>query len=380
MSDDVTTEDPKKRPKGKKPEVQATPTEKVHVEPVPRNMAVFEWVEQLFNGEQEFPATIEVREGRGKGYQTNGPKLRQWTFQPTNSKPDREKLVKIANEMTSRMQVDCDVKQKAQVYALCAINFTRDSEPYDRAIIQFKPGQAYRLGENGDIEEEDEDASIEKRFSVQALGHNKAMFETTMEGLMGIIDRQDRTVERLLQRQDKMEERHFRMFDMLERALDLQQEREARRRKDELWTKGVEKGLELATAIAPPIVNAIAGKSVIPQPTHPDVAELQKFLRRTNDGGKLTDEQATKLFGLYKEDGECVQPGALTPMQISTLFRVAGGQQPQEDLDKLLPGGECEISQDQMMQLQMIFADSMEQVLPLVFMFQARRTRREQGQ
>lgn len=356
------------------------PEEKVRVNPIASNMRVFEWIEDLFNGEQEFPNVIEVRLATGKGYMTNGPKLKQRIYQPTDSKPDRETLVKDANKLTAVMQTDCDVKQKPTVYALCAINFSRDAEPYDRALIQLKPGQSYRLGENGDIEQDDEEQSIEKRHGVQMMGHMREMFQMSVDGWAGIVDRQDRTLERVMNRLDTMETRYFKMLDAFERSLDLKEDREAKRRKDELWVKGAEKMLELGVAIAPPIVNAIAGKSVIPQPVHPDVVELKKFLKRDTEGGKMTKEQQDKLLGIWDEStSTLLQPGVLTVAQISTLFQVAGGQLPVDELDKLLPGGPYEITGEQLGQLQMIFASSMEQVMPLVLMFNARKQRREQA-
>jgi hypothetical protein len=374
MSDETETE---KEPKGAKRPQKGDTFEGAQVEPVPKRPDFFAWLESLFDGSSEFPEKLDVRVVKGKDFATMGPMVMQKLYSPAKLKPTKEELVKLSNEVLHRVQVDCDQQRKSVVYHVAAIHFSRNPEPYERWLIRANPGKTYKNGEDG--EAEDGDDSQEDRFSAQLMRHQEQMFGLSGASMEGIFDRQDRIIERLLARGEAMEDRLAKTLDMLERALDRKAEREESLAWTKLKVEASKQGLGLAMQLAPPLLNGLVGKNVVPTSETLETITLKNFLKPAKDGGQLTEEQSAAAFGLWDDTPEhnLVKPGILRPEQSEILYRVAFGQLPPDELDKLIPGaGALAVTMEQLAALQQVFA--MEQLAPLLVLFEGRQKRAKQ--
>lgn len=357
------------------------PSEPTLVEPIPGDLELFTFLDGLFAGQQDFPEKIEVRVVRGKDFATMGPMVKQHVWPAGKPKPNREDLVKLSNEFVHLMQRDADVKRKEAVYHVAAIHFSRSPDPYERYLKRMKPGMTYRNGENGDenIDDEDEKQSeLEKRHSTQIMRHHEQLFGLYGTALENLIDRQDRVVERTLKRNDQLEERNERLANMLERALDHNAERQDRLEWSKLKTRGAEKLLDMSLAVAPPLLGALIGDKTVKSNGTGDSIEaytLRTFLKPVSEGGQLTEEQSNAAFGVWTDGStkQCVKPGVMSPPQVTILVQVALGQMPVSELDKLLPGADYGVTNEQAAALMQVFP--MEQLAPLMLLIEKRRNR-----
>ena len=382
MSADDTTETPTNKKRGGKVATGDT-LEAATTEPVPRDLNLFSFLEELFDGQDNFPEIIDTRIMTGRNFSTMGPKIKRYPFTPSTPKPPREKLVSMVNEILHRTQADCDARRKRTVYGVMAMHFTTDSEPYCLFLLPRDPGKTYRNGIEGDAENDEEEDSIEKRYSVQILRHQEAMFERLGAATEGVVDRMDRMLERAMASNEAKDQRIEHLVEMLERSRSLEEERQQKRRWEELKIQGVNKGIDLAMSLAPPLASSLVGKQqqqggganghVVLQET-PETLTLRKFLQPEAQGGTLTQEQAHRAFGVYDgtQENNLVSPGALSRDQVALLYGVAMCELPASELDKLMPGaGALSILPEQVAALQNIFP--MEQMMPLFLIFEARR-------
>jgi hypothetical protein len=371
------------------------PKEKVQLEPVPSKPEFFGWLESLFNGPTEFPERIEVRIVSGKHGEKMGPSIRQIPFVPQlevsekgdkvkktrNARPSREDLISLSNEIISITQHDCDSSQRATMYAVQAWHFLRSDEPYSRWLMRQSPKAVHKManGEDGE-DDEDGDDSPKKKFSSQVFRHGEAMFQLYGGALEGVVDRQDRALERESQTNERLRQSNERLLDMVEKLQSQQHQRTLDQQWNELKIRSVEKGLDLAIGIAPPLLNQLAGKKASLGEASAESITLKAFFKPVSEGGKLTDEQAKLAFGVYDETPQrnLKEAGALTEAQSKLLWDVAHGTASTDELDRLLPGGTMAVEMAQMIKLQQIFPP--EQIAPIVMLIGLRMQNREAQQ
>lgn len=339
--------------------------EKSQVEAVPRRPDFFEWLERLFDGAQ-FPEKLETRVVQGKNFERLGPMIKQIIFPPKAVKPTKEMLVALSNELLFLMQRDCDIQRKSVVYGVHCAHFSRDNDFYERWLHRATPSP---LRANDGIARDDaeEEQTQDARFSSQVLTHHERLFQLYGGGFEGLLDRFDRVLERQETRIIKQDERIEKLSEMLERSLSLEAERAEKREWNQLKIRSVEKALDLGLAIAPPLVNQIAGKQVIPTNDSSEAITLRGFFKKTSEGGSLTEEQAVKAFGT--DDGK---PGILSFDQAKLLWDVAHCKASPDELDKLLPGGGLAVTPEQFVALQTMCGFAQEQIAPLYLLFQNR--------
>ncbi len=339
-------------------------------------MDLFEFLEGLFDGASEFPEKVEVRVVRGKDFATMGPSVKQYPYPAGSTKPTREKLVGMSNEILNGCQRMTDVHRKRTVFHVAAIHFSRDPAPYTRFLLDCMPGATYKNGENGEIESDDDgEATPQNQMLAQVLLHGREMFSMFGGAFEGLLDRMDRMQERVMKQNDSLDARNQNLANMLENALDRREEREERKMWLGVKTRLAEKGADLAIAMAPAMLNQFVGggKQVVPAET-PEALVLKEFFKTTDEGGKLTKEQADAAFGIW-DSGRQNTAGVLKEEQVAILYGVAHGQKPVVELDMLMPGGSCAITVEQVMSLNSIF--SMEQIAPIMMTFQARSNKRQ---
>lgn len=350
--------------------------EKSQVEPVPKSPALFEWLEKLFDGGSQFPEMIACRVVSGRNFERLGPTVKQIIFPPKATKPSREELVSMTNDLVGLMQRDADIQRKSVVYGLHVSHKLRDSDFYERYLHRCNPSPLHS-GDGvprPDDNEPSEERAIEAQVSVQIMGHMERMFALYGGGFEGLLDRMDRVNEQQAQAIVKKDERIEKLADMLERSLSHEEERREKREWGQLKIRSVEKAFELGLAIAPPLLNQIAGKKLIETSDSPEAITLRNFFKKKDQGGSLTEEQAVLAFG--SDDG---RSGVLALEQTKLLVDVAYCRISTNELDKLLPGGPLEVTQEQVMALMSKCGLTVEQLAPLQLIFAARMKQRQEN-
>ena len=363
-----------------------TPKEpKTQIEPVPKNPQFFEWLEKLFDGTAQFPEKIETRVVSGRHNERLGPMIKQIVFSPqareavkestketktgekgrNSSKPSREELVAMSNELLYLCQRDCDQARRPTTYGVHVAHFMREVDFYERWVMFLKPQGIHAPKDGEEVDDEDgESGSPQHKYAIQKLHHDERMFNLYGGALEGLIDRQDRALEREASTNERLRSSNERLLEMVEKL----QSQDHQRKMDEQWNnlkiKSVEKGLDLAIGLAPPLLNQLTGKKTIATQESAESITLKAFFKRDEDGGKLTVAQADRAFGAYDKDMNLIKAGALSTEQAKLLWDVAHCAAPVEELDRLLPGGSLEVKQEQVIELQKIF--EAEQLMPII--------------
>lgn len=373
-------------------------------EPLPKRQDFFEWLESLFDGSTQHPEKLEMRIVSGKNLERLGPMIKQIVYGPADylpteskkgsgaagdggggsRKPSREKLVMLSNELLYRAQKDCDESRAPHTYAVFASHFARETEFYERWVMRLTPQGVYaKDGAGGAAAVDDEDqpvvkSSISDQWAIQKMQHDERLFNFYGGAIEGVLDRMDRVIERQEQALENLRARYERQQEITERAMSLEAEREAAREWRRLAIKSAEKGIDMAIGMAPPLLNQLIGKKVMPTKESAESIALKNFFKRTEEGGKLTQEQANAAFGLFddKPPHNMIKPGVMTVAQAKLLWDVANCEVPADDLDKLLPGGALEVTTDQLMKLQGECGFDMDQLAPLAALISARQQRR----
>jgi hypothetical protein len=377
-----------------------TPKEpKTQIEPVPRDPKFFEWLEGLFDGTTQFPEKIETRVVKGQHYATLGPMVKQIIYAPqaresakestketktgekgrNSSKPSREDLVALSNELLYRCQHDCDNQRRPTTYGVLVSHFAREVDFYDRWLIHLKPQGIYAPKEGEEIgEEEAETGSPLFRAQLQHLNHGERMFSLHTAAIEAIVDRQDRALERASAEGEKLRSANERLLEIVEKLQSNAHVRAQEMQWNDMKIRSVEKGLELAINLAPPLLNQLTGKKTIATSESPESLTLKTFFKRDTDGGKLSIEQADKAFGKYDNDNNLLTPGVLVTEQAKLLWDVAHCAAGVDELDRLLPGGSLQVTQEQVMSLQQIFQP--EQLMPIIALIGMRMQNKMQAQ
>lgn len=343
-----------RRKKERKPDDRA----KAQVEPIPRHLEFFAWLEQLFYEPPDltnFPDKIDVTPVAGANLERLLKPIWHRVWPAGSVKPPRSKLVEFSNEILFKCQQETDVKRRRAVYSVNAWHFALNPDPYNRYLLVMQPGEAYAfINGQSPIEEDDPRA----KFSSQVLSHHEQMFQLYGTSYSGFIDRYDRDKERDAAEIERLRRENRDLREQLERSLSFQLERDERRE----WMKFKVKTADRAAEIGFGLMPSLLGRLLPQQGTGEsgDSIALKPFFKPAEEGGVLAADQSDLLFGEYDRNandpqtGEplCRRPGILTFKQAKLLFDVAQCRVPADELDKLLPDGPFGISPDQYMKLQ----------------------------
>jgi hypothetical protein len=338
-------------------------------EPVPKSIEFFDWLEALFDGMNQFPEKLAWMVVEGKKLDRPGPQIDSVIYRPKSPKPSREEMVKLCNKIIADCQYDCDVQRRPVTYQVQALHFAKDSDYYARKLIGCAP-RPLGSGHPAARENEEDEISAEKQLSAQIMKHQEAMVPLLGQGFEGIIDRMDRIIARQQTRITELELRCNQQADMIERLQSLKEERDRRGKWDDLKLKSTEQGLGMLMSIAPPMLNQIMGKPVVPTNQSLEAITLRNFVN------SLKQEQAEALLGKW-DNGKLLEPGLLTEDQASIFIYVSLCQMDVDRLDELLPGGPHEITNEQMMGV-LERGIAMEQLMPLRILFEGRMKKRMQ--
>jgi len=371
--------------------------DKAQIEPSPKDPDLFNWLESLFYQEPEtghYPEKISIVIVSGKYMERTGPTVFEYSFAPQKAsteaikrgagagKPNREALVAMSNNILYRVQRDCDISQRAQIYQVQAWHLQKSDSPYERWPIRCTPSGRYTkmsdqrggaaiLGGDG----EDDDTPFE-RIMKQQNEHHREMFDLTMKTFGGLLDRFDALFQRQETRIEKQDDRINGLNDQLERARSLEAEREERRAWNRMKIEGAEKLIGMGMSVAPVLVNRLVAKPGDDQSKAPsgELIALQNFFRLERDGGRMTHDMIDKAFGVFEGDDanrKMVKPGILSPAQAGLLWAVAAGEAPIDEIDRLVdPKSPLQVSFEQLQQLEQVF--SVEHLLPIRLVFEGR--------
>jgi len=381
-----------------------TPREpKTQIEPVPKDPKFFEWLEKLFDGTSQFPERIETRVVSGRHNERLGPMIKQTLFSPqaresakqeakesaketktgekgrNSAKPTREDLVAMSNELLYLCQRDCDQARRPTTYGVHVSHFLREVDFYERWVMALRPQGIHAPKDGEEAAGDDEEGGTPLyRAQLQHLSHSERMFSLHTAAIEAIVDRQDRALERSASVEEKLRSANERLLEIVEKLQSNAHARAQELQWNDMKIRSVEKGLELAINLAPPLLNQLTGKKTVATSETPESLTLKTFFKLEKDGGKLTTEQADAAFGKYDNDDNLVKPGVLAREQAKLLWDVAHCVAATDELDRLLPGGSLEVKQEQVIALQSIFQP--EQFMPIVAMIGMRLQNRMSAQ
>lgn len=341
------------------------------------------WIETLFWAEpepQHFPERIDVCIASGPRLERLGRPLKTRDFVAAKSnKPARPQLVSFANEILHFIRRDADVRRKGEiVYSINAWHFQLNDYPYERYTIRITPRGDYTDTADG---AEDERSSMNEQFGVQILTHHEKMFALYGGAVEGLLDRLDRVQERDGQEIKNLRTENSELRGQLERALNAQAERDARRQMDELKIRAADRGLDLAFSVVPVLVNKLAGTNALQIPESNEAAILKPYFKPKAAGGILSQEQSEAVFGKFKSEPpfDVIKDGVLTFPQGKLLYDISERALPIDEIDKLLPGGALEVTPEQLNRLMTSCGLQLEQLAPIKMLLDSRLERQKQN-
>lgn len=386
MADNDDTEEEGGKKKGGAPRRTA--------EPVVKDASLHEWLVKVFWEDEQYPERLDIRPVSGRFLEKLAPMLKQVVYASPaagdtarksgagRKKPSKEEIVHFSNEIVGMCQRHCDMTRRQTTYGVHAAHYSRETDYYERWVGTFTPQGIYSKkgeGVGGDEDDEEEGGSTQKRYATQALAHDERMFDLLARTIEAVVDRQDRIIERQEGALENLRARYEKQQEITEKALSFEADREAAREWRRLGIAATGKTIDLGLQLAPPILNRVFGESTVPTTETAETITLKNFFKTAEEGGLLTDAQAAAAFGVYgpAPDHKFVKAGVLSLEQSQLLYGVAHGKVPPDALDELLPGGRLAVSMEQFMRLQAECGFSMAQLAPLRLLFEGRMTRKQ---
>lgn len=350
----------------------------------PVNEDLFNFLDNLFTGEGEFPERIELRTVTGRNKDQYGQQLWQKIFKSGSSKPSRERVVMFTNEIIHRARMRTDATKKECVYVIGAMHHARHDDFYEVHMLTVKPRKNWVNGENGEGAEggDDEDMPFSTRYNMQMLGHHNQWSSMVMGFMEGLVDRSDRQAAFAFSQLERLQARNIELLEVNMRLVQADDERHERMEKSKMWRENISKGLDMAWGILPPMLSSFKGNNAgwnAGMETSESYT-LREFFKDKTDGGKLTKGEFEKIFGKLSEDGQQVlEAGVLSIPQGKLLAGIASKETSPDRLDDLLPNGPLEITKEQVMSI----AESgipIEVLAPLKMLLDVRMAKRAEQQ
>lgn len=375
----------------------------------PEDKELTEWIAKLWT-RGEFPQRIELWQTYGQNDQVLGERIFDEEFKP-NEKVDPERANRIANELITAAQYDCDHSRshKQKTYRLIVKDSNRSASPLTRRIGPLTPQRQYlvKAGENGYVDEDDEESpltgkSLTFAYAKEMLEQSrwdKQRNDLVVGGVLKmLVEREERHYERL----DSLIGRVMSMFDMWQQSEDRKADRDQQREWAQLKVMLAKEGIRSARNLLPGLFggdkpalpnngangDALAGNGA-PADGNGTPPAFGASPERALVDNFLTDCEETgisiKLFGEWNErDGKIVidPPGIFLPGQFAILYGVQQGQMSPDELDKLLPnsGHKLAITQEQVKKAQEFMSEGTGMaILELVGLRSRRKEEKQQA-
>lgn len=346
--------------------------DKTVVTPDPANPALFEFIEKLFEGNDQKPEKLELKQVYGPGARKHGTTILVKDYKANAPKPTREQLVAITNEFMALAQQNCDSVGKPHKYVIAARHFAKSDTYYAAWVLAMKPRQ--RPGDELEGDEEESATSAEDRrresFLQYTLDHlkegneNRRWEQDQFSTAIGhLFERYENIIEKSFARIEHLESKYLDFFKAAEEALSKKQERDLAADREKFKMQMMQSGFEFLKQMAPVAVNQLTGKQTIPTEKSAESIAVHSFLEG------LSEQQGIALFGPF-ENGAPI--GAIfTPSQAAIFFAVAECKAPPSELDRLLDGGDHAITTEQIGKAQTVV--SSQQFMPLVALVMGRK-------
>ena len=372
--------------------------------PQPARSDFFEWLEKLWEDGQR-PDAIEIRTANGRvgRFQYGPPVVRPKEWKPNAPRPTREQIVALSNEFLNAAQLNCNGLGTGQRYAVLVRNFTKSEGYYCVFMLKMKPnlslpfegdgsdGGGGGIGGDGDDDGDEEgdgltDGKWKNKFLGFSLAHVKEGNEHRRweqdhysQAMGGVFATMERLIERLFEQENKKTEQMNTMFSQrleyfkaMEDALSKRQEREIQLKKEEFKIAIQEKGVQVLMQYLPIVANKVSGKQLLPTKHSPESLACQAFIEG------LKEEQLTAVFGTRTPDGQLVGDGLFTKEQTTLFFAIAECTAPGDAMDQFMPGGPCELTDEQILKAQTLVG--MDQLMPLAALVMERQKAKQQQQ
>src|SRR3990167_4458504 len=99
------------------------PKDRVQVNPEPVRPELFSFIERLFDGSDQKPERIELKQAFGASASKYGQQIDLWEFKPNVVKPEREAIVALSNKIVDLAQQNCNAIGKRHRYAVLAKHY-----------------------------------------------------------------------------------------------------------------------------------------------------------------------------------------------------------------------------------------------------------------
>jgi len=348
----------------------------------PDNEELFKFLDELFADEGEFPQRIDVFLAKGRNKDQVGAMIKQFPFKAGATKPGRERIVSICNEIVRRIKIYTDALKREATYMVGAVDLQRSSDHYDLLPIDAKPSGKYKRGENGEYGDSDDDLPFHDRYNLAQLENHRQMSGLTFGMIEGLLDRSDRQAQAAMRDADSMRVRYIELLESFITIRRTDRELEAKLKKDEMWREYAGRGMDMVMKVLPPMLTAFKGgntaSSWAPGMDTEEARTLRNYFMSSDEGGPLTAEQFQVLFGRL-ENGRVVTPGILSIEQGRLLADIASAEVSPDALDLFLEGGALAFRPDQFQAL-VASGISIEILMPLKILFDVRMSRRQKMQ
>lgn len=353
-------------------------TKKGPVSPV--NEDLYEFLSALFGGEGEFPEKLECRTLVGRNKATYGDVIWQKIFKGV-SKPNEQQVVNLANQALHRMRVHTDMRQRECYFLIGAIHHDRSDDYYEVMHFTVKPGKKWKNGERGDAERDDEDDEFSPgQYNRHFLDHIRDREGTILGMVEGLIDRSDRQAQTAQNNFERIMSKYIELLEINLKLVQAGDERQERIEKAKMWRENINKGLDMAWSMVPPLLAGFKkGDGGWQQGMDsPEAKTLRDFFREKKEGGPFSREQFEVIMGRQDEEGNLIPSGVLSEDQVLLLVGLAKCEINPSQVDLLLPGAKLAITQDQIMKI-MASGIPQEAFAPIYALIQVRMAKREEA-
>lgn len=371
-------------------EKQLSRGERPNVTPQPSRPALFDWVEDKFDGRESMPRYFELRLAFGPGGMNYRPeKIWQKEFKPNMKKPERDEMVELSNKFLSLAQDHCNEVGKPQGFVILAVNHVKDSQPYGMYYMKLRPTQFAPRDDGGpggsgggggfDGSEEGirSDATHRDALLGHSLEHQKSndehvrfMYDGMLKSWAGTFALQQEIVRELRTENQALKGQQLDWYKAMQEAYSTAEDRKMKADQHRVKMELLERGAGMLMQMIPVVAKSLEKKGTPgelppaappgapPAPIGPSSESIA--IHAFNQG--LSDEQKVALFGHINEQGQHV-PGALTMQQVQIIAQVGECSAHPSALSLLYPGGAHAISMEQVGKMQE--AVPMDQLMPL---------------